>query len=168
MTPSTHPLLRAFSVFVVLFALLAATNSCKAAEESLSEPVLSPRPSTNETPAPTLDAAECERTVKANVVVLDQILPMNRLGAQQNTGQIFALARDVVPTSAPVTMNGWDGGPYTLDQLKTAGGGNVRLRSGKRPRPIVLRANIGDCLEITFTNLLNPLNNLQRKKKIPQ
>ena len=35
--------------------------------------------------------------------------------------------------------------------------GNVALRPGKRPRPIVLRANVGDCLEVTLTNLLAPL-----------
>src|SRR6185503_7132505 len=32
--------------------------------------------------------------------------------------------------------------------------GNVRLRPDKRPRPIVLRMNSGDCMRITFTNLL--------------
>jgi FtsP/CotA-like multicopper oxidase with cupredoxin domain len=34
--------------------------------------------------------------------------------------------------------------------------GNVQLRPGKRPRPIALRVNEGDCLEVTFTNLLSP------------
>jgi plastocyanin len=34
--------------------------------------------------------------------------------------------------------------------------GRVMLRGAKRPRPIVLRANVGDCLEIHFTNLLDP------------
>jgi len=29
------------------------------------------------------------------------------------------------------------------------------LRSNKRPRPIALRMNSGDCLRITFTNLLS-------------
>lgn len=36
------------------------------------------------------------------------------------------------------------------------GPGNARLRDGKRPRPLVLRANAGDCLHITFENWLNP------------
>ncbi|MCF7700784.1 hypothetical protein [Loktanella sp. M215] len=35
--------------------------------------------------------------------------------------------------------------------------GNVRLRSDKRPRPLVLRVNVGDCLRVTFTNLLSPV-----------
>ncbi len=34
--------------------------------------------------------------------------------------------------------------------------GEVRLRDGKRFRPIVLRVNEGDCLVINFTNLLAP------------
>jgi hypothetical protein len=34
--------------------------------------------------------------------------------------------------------------------------GKVRLRDDKRARPLVLRANKGDCLEITFANLLSP------------
>lgn len=34
--------------------------------------------------------------------------------------------------------------------------GHVKLRSDKRPRPLVLRANEGDCLQVTFTNLLSP------------
>ena len=33
--------------------------------------------------------------------------------------------------------------------------GKVRLKDYKRARPIVLRANVGDILEIRFTNLLN-------------
>lgn len=32
--------------------------------------------------------------------------------------------------------------------------GWVMLRPGKRPRPMVLRMNVGDCLEVNFTNLL--------------
>jgi hypothetical protein len=35
--------------------------------------------------------------------------------------------------------------------------GNVRLRADKRARPIVLRMNVGDCLQINFQNLLDPV-----------
>ncbi|MGH9194578.1 MAG: hypothetical protein ACRD1T_02415, partial [Acidimicrobiia bacterium] len=38
------------------------------------------------------------------------------------------------------------GGPLTP--------GKVMLRPDKRPRPMVLRANAGDCLQISFQNLL--------------
>jgi uncharacterized protein YijF (DUF1287 family) len=44
-------------------------------------------------------------------------------------------------------------GNLTLDVLEP---GKVRLRPDKRPRPIVLRADVGDVLEIQFTNLLDP------------
>ena len=61
-------------------------------------------------------------------------------------GMIFALKQDMIPN--------------TSDPRAPMGVGCVTLRPGKRARPIVLRANVGDCLEITFTNLLstNPPN----------
>ena len=87
------------------------------------------------TPAPV-----CERTVKANVVALDQVIMYNRLGTVNPGGMIYALKQDVV----------------AIDPLKGIVAGNVRLRSNKRPRPIVLRMNNGDCLQVSFTNLLSP------------
>jgi hypothetical protein len=62
---------------------------------------------------------------------------LNRLGAAMPQGMIFALDQDVVALPG-----------------KTKGPGNVMLRSDKRPRPMVLRVNQGDCLQVTFTNLL--------------
>jgi hypothetical protein len=82
----------------------------------------------------------CERTIKAHVVALDQVFFWNRLGAVQPQGMIFALRHNVVPT---------DGG-------RTLRPGLVRLRADKRPRPLVLRMNVGDCLQIDFQNLLAP------------
>lgn len=81
----------------------------------------------------------CSRTLTANVVALDQPFFLNRLGALESTGMIFALRRDVVPISGT-----------------TISAGNVQLRSDKRPRPLVLRMNVGDCLQISFQNLLSP------------
>ena len=80
-------------------------------------------------------------TVYAEVVALDQSWWYNRLGASQPTGMMFALARDVVPN------NPTD---------KTPQPGKVMLRPDKRPRPIVLRVDVGQYLEIKFTNLLTP------------
>jgi hypothetical protein len=86
-----------------------------------------------------LSAQPCSRTVTANVVALDQAFYNNRLGALQAGGMIFALAEDVVPnSSSPI------------------GPGAVMLRPDKRPRPIVLRMNVGDCMEVSFKNLLAP------------
>jgi hypothetical protein len=84
-------------------------------------------------------AQTCTRTITAEVVALDQSIWYNRLGARDPAGMIFALKGDVVPISG-----------------STLGAGNVQLRPGKRPRPLTLRANEGDCLQIVFTNYLAP------------
>src|SRR5688572_3028326 len=87
-------------------------------------------------PAPT---PVCERVIKADVVALDQAIMYNRLGTINPNGMIYALKRDVVP----------------IDPAKGLVAGNVQLRPTKRPRPIVLRMNLGDCLRVNFTNLLS-------------
>ena len=83
--------------------------------------------------------AVCDRTIKADVVALDQAFYNNRLGSIQAGGMMFALRRDVVSSGSP-------GGALMP--------GYVMLRTDKRPRPIVLRMNVGDCLQIQFQNLL--------------
>ncbi|HYO14322.1 MAG TPA: copper oxidase [Thermoanaerobaculia bacterium] len=83
-------------------------------------------------------AQTCARTLTADVVALDQVFFWNRLGAVQPQGMVFALRRDVVATNGSATLST----------------GNVQLRAGKRPRPLVLRMNVGDCLRIQFQNLL--------------
>ena len=85
------------------------------------------------------------------MVALDQVIMYNRLGTVNPGGMIYALKQDVV----------------AIDPLKGIVAGNVRLRSDKRPRPIVLRMNNGDCLRITFTNLLSPSPKVTRIPKIP-
>ncbi|MDQ1612722.1 MAG: manganese oxidase [Pyrinomonadaceae bacterium] len=82
----------------------------------------------------------CLRTIKASVVAFDQVFFWNRLGAVQPQGMIFALRHNVVP----------------IDWRRGLTPGNVRLRGDKRPRPLVLRMNVGDCLQIDFQNLLHP------------
>ncbi len=78
---------------------------------------------------------QCQRTINASVVALSQPIMLNRLGAAIPDGLIFALKRDT-----QVNAN--------LTQLKP----------GKRPRPLVLRANVGDCLTITFENAIPQAN----------
>lgn len=100
---------------------------------------------------------EPPRTIKVKMVVMDQTIKNNRLGAEITSGQIYALARDVVPISTPFTDYGdTTGRQYPASELQP---GQVRLRQYKRPRPIVLRANVGDILEIHFTNLMAGTNN---------
>jgi hypothetical protein len=83
--------------------------------------------------APAPPPPTCNQTITARVVAFDQVYFYNRLGAFNPAGMMFALSRDVIGTTP----------------------GNVRLRPDKRPRPIVLRVNEGDCLLVTFTNLLS-------------
>src|SRR5689334_9041217 len=86
-------------------------------------------------------SGHCTSVVKADVVALDQAFQVNRLGATRTDGEIYALRSDVVSTD--------DAGA----ELKP---GHVMLRPDKRPRPLTLRVNAGSCLEIAFTNLLDP------------
>ncbi len=82
----------------------------------------------------------CNRLIQAGVVALDQVFFWNRYGAVEPQGMIYALEHDVVST-----------GPGAMLEP-----GKVALRPGKRPRPLVLRMNEGDCIAIHFRNLLNP------------
>ena len=84
-------------------------------------------------------------TKTANVVALDQPFFWNRLGAVQPQGMIFALRQNVIAKS---------NNPF--DPLVA---GQVMLKKDKRPRPMVLRMNVGDCMQVNFTNLLDPDKN---------
>jgi manganese oxidase len=70
----------------------------------------------------------CKRKITADVVALPQPIMLNRLGAAIPNGMIFVLRRD------------------------TVNGKGQQVRADKRPRPLVLRANVGDCLTIKFEN----------------
>ncbi|HEX7150210.1 MAG TPA: copper oxidase [Thermoanaerobaculia bacterium] len=113
---------------ILLALLLSLTISLFAQETPVPGPVPEP-------------AIGCARQLVADVVAFDQVFFWNRLGAVQPQGMIYALRRDVVP----------------IDYTRPLGPGNVRLREDKRPRPLVLRMNVGDCLQINFQNLLAPL-----------
>ena len=97
-------------------------------------------------PSAAQTAPTCQRQLTANVVALDQVFFYNRLGAVNPGGMMYALRRDVVDVATGKTEA--QGGVLTA--------GHVALRPDKRPRPIVLRMNVHDCLTINFQNLLNP------------
>jgi hypothetical protein len=107
-------------------------------------------------PPPPTEEATCNRNITANVAAFDQVYFLNRLGAVNNAGMIYALERDIVtntgtsqdPVWTPITQSG-----LSTDDLA----GKVQLRPDKRARPIVLRMNAGDCLTVNFKNLLNPV-----------
>jgi manganese oxidase len=85
-------------------------------------------------PAAPPPVAPCQRTINADVVALPVPIMLNRMGAVIPDGLIFVLKSDLQP------------------------GNNWVLKPDKRPRPLVLRANVGDCLNITFTNSIGKNN----------
>ena len=101
------------------------------------------------------------RVVHADVVALDQLLVYNRFGSFNPFGMMFALRRDVSQASSDPArqrpdadecraLTGVEAGEGPLDP------GKVMLKRCKRPRPLTLRANVGDVLQLTVTNLLRP------------
>lgn len=78
--------------------------------------------------------------IKAEIVAFEQAYVLNRFGAYVPAGMMYALRGDVV----------------ALDAQKPIGPGNVKLREDKRPRPLVLRVNEGDCLQVTLHNWMQP------------
>ena len=81
------------------------------------------------------------RTITADVVVLEQPIILNRLGSLIPNGTMYALANDIM---ADTSNN------------KGLIAGNVMLKPDKRPRPLVLRANMGDTIIVRLTNFLTP------------
>jgi hypothetical protein len=102
-------------------------ESTIAEDKTKIDPAAEPAPAAK----PQATPAQCKRMLTANVVAMPQPIMLNRLGATIPDGLIFALKRDTVSS-----------------------GNQIQLRPGKRPRPLVLRANVGDCLTITFTNAI--------------
>lgn len=112
-----------------------------------------------------------KRIVRADIVALDQLLVYNRFGSYNPFGMIFALGRDVRSRETKVDaytaalcadQMGTEGQEWNFDPenkhsakpLITMIAGNARLRDCKRPRPLVIRGNVGDVLEIRLANLL--------------
>ncbi len=83
-------------------------------------------------------------TVVADVVALDQAYVYNRFGSHNPYGMVYALRSDVINLDTG----------KALDQGGAAVPCRVGLRGDKRPRPLVLRANVGDKVQVNFTNLL--------------
>ncbi|HEX6828386.1 MAG TPA: hypothetical protein VF104_05350, partial [Burkholderiales bacterium] len=110
---------------------------------------------------PAQAAVQCAREVTAHVVTIDQPIVNSRLGASNVNGMMFALRRDIVPINPAV-------GDITT--ILPGGRRNAKLRTDKRPRPLVLRVAAGDCLTVSFQNLLAQVANpfeLQGAEGIP-
>jgi manganese oxidase len=126
-----HFKLLSIGLFLVAFIALADVSATAQVQTT---------PAPDATPVTPPPVPACANTVTANVVAFDQIITYNRFGAFDPGGMMFALKRDVVPIVAAQGLIA----------------GNVQLRGNKRPRPIVLRVNEGDCLVVNFTNYLDP------------
>ena len=94
--------------------------------------------------APAQQCPANTRVVNADIVAIPKAIMLNRLGATIPNAFVFALRSDTIGS-----------------------GINIQLRPGKRPRPIVLRANVGDCLRITFTNAIPPASFAQSTPQSP-
>jgi manganese oxidase len=123
--PARPPVNQASSVDAKSERASAAVDS--AAGEEKSSASKSDPPKAN--PAAPPPVAPCQRTINADVVAIPQPIMLNRMGAAIPDGLIFALRSDTVE------VNHW-----------------LQLKPGKRPRPLVLRANVGDCLNVIFVN----------------
>jgi manganese oxidase len=100
-------------------------------------------------------AISCLRNVTADVVAIDKPLMYNRLGAANINGMMYALRRDVVNVNTLLPLK--NNANPALQGLPIAG--QLDLRPDKRHRPIVLRIRVGDCLTVSFQNLLTPAAN---------
>ena len=102
-------------------------------------------------PAPLFAATSCDagNTVLARVAAIDQAWVWNRYGALQPHGMMFALTRDLWVVDS-------DGKARPPESGEKLSAGQVILRPDKRPRPLVLRVNRGQCLKVEFINYLNP------------
>src|ERR1044071_1447735 len=107
----------------------AASQSAEASP--LTTAVSTPRVSTAASASNATQAGpfQCKRNINASVVAFSQPYMLNRLGAAMPNAQIFSLEKDV-----------------DMKQLQ--------LKGDKRPRPMVVRANVGDCLQITLKNAI--------------
>ena len=100
-----------------------------------------------------------DRVIRADVVALDQPITYNRFGSFNPYGMIYALANDV-----EIEEIGFDNEKFRIGQRRegdyidrrSACPGLVRLKDDVRPRPLVLRGNEGDRLQVRFTNHLLP------------
>lgn len=101
--------------------------------------------------------AGCGSLIHADIVAFEQAYLLNRFAAFVPAGMMYALSSDVVYDDPSTESR--EELSLSKSQLQDAAfarkiAGSIKLKSGKRPRPLVLRVNEGDCLDVTLTNLL--------------
>jgi hypothetical protein len=126
----------------ILAQLFRQFPSINLADFSTSDETGTPAAASTGKASPAAPAgANCARTVWADVIAINQPYMFNRLGAARPGGMVYVLRGDAQPI---LPAKGWVAG-------------NIQLKPYKRARPITLRANVGDCLVIKFTDYLaNP------------
>ena len=99
-----------------------------------------------------------------DVVAASIDIPFNRWGDHNENGQVFVLASDEAAMVNWYVPLGRDGSGNPDPNLDPAGAGNRRLR----PRPLILRANAGECISVTLTNHLNqtPSEDLTQRPRV--
>lgn len=100
------------------------------------------------------DQYKSGNTVYADIVAIDLPIHYNRLGVYESAGLIYALKSDVYKDNTAFTTKNGIEVPCSTIEGNCAG--CMRLKPAKRPRPIVLRSNIGDELVVTLTNYITP------------
>lgn len=146
----------------VALAALVFSSSAALAQEAAKQPsVLTPSAQTapdSDWTCSDLGALPTDRRVIcADVAAFDNVLVYNRFGSYNPFGMIFALRRDLIDIATPPSRR--DAAECAADAgvekaIGPFSAGAVRLRDCKRPRPLVLRANVGDLLAVRVTNLL--------------
>ena len=129
----------------MVLGLASPRRACLIAALTTTMTALAPAPALRAAPPPPPSSPPpaCTSTVSAKVVALATTITSNRMGAHLPAAMIFALANDV--QSVP---------PGEADWTKWQAG-KVELKDYKRPRPLVLRVNRGQCLKVYFRNLIS-------------
>ena len=145
--------MKRLSVIVAMTFGLLSSIPANAAE--IKKPVAETRPFSERC---TELAGKTDRLICADVAAVDQTIVYNRFGSFDPFGMIFVLRRDLVPMNlggdAPLPDCSTDLGAATAPPAGDLRAGQVRLRDCERPRPLVLRANVGDRLLVRVTNYM--------------
>ena len=128
-------------------------------------------------PAGSSAQTTCANTITADIVAIDQPYYLNRLGAYNADGQMYVLRHDTVTkdTLEPCVLPGGGPNPRCQQLLSfpdltgalASPSRNIQLRPDKRPRPIAVRVNKGDCIDITYENLVAPVQPIIQVPNVP-
>ncbi len=117
--------------------------------------------------APVATSPQCTSPpIVADVVALEQPIVLNRFGAFMPSGMFYALQNDVVRMEDDKPINDILAGAPNRDEAWAMLAGRVKLRDSKRPRPLVLRVNEGQCLDVRLHNLMTPNVRADRGKGV--